>query len=318
MSLSMRTTALWALVVLMGVPDPATAQRGQKKQQPSFNVEVNLVSLDVEVLDALKNPVLGLTAHDFVVKENGKPKEISNFAWMADRPVSLAMVLDTSAVSNEKLIIFKHFIIELARVLARSDEICLYSYDARDAYLELDFTSSRGSLQDALENIYVPSRGANVLKELMGPVPLTGLAIDMALHRLGSTTKGRKALLLISNRFRGLGPVTVEHVQESGCTLLTLGSSNKAAFLVTLGGDRISANQLMKQSGGRNFSAETEDIRGVCLQIAYALKNYYAIGYLTETLPNEKKPRRIDVQVPGKNCTINFRRSVRSSESNFN
>ncbi len=306
--------ALCALAGLMSLPNGEPAQKGQ---QPRFSVAVNLVSLDVEVLDQLKNPVLGLTAADFVVKENGKPKEVSNFAWMADRPVSLAMVLDTSAVSNEKLIVFKHFIIELARVMARSDEICLYSFDSRNAYLEQEFTSSRGLLQDALENIYVPSGGGNVLKELMGQVPLTGLAIDMALHRLGTTTKGRKALLVISNRFRGLGPVTVEHVRDSGCTLLTLGSSSKAAMLVTLGGDRISTSQLMKQSGGRNFSAETEDIRAVCLQIAYALKNYYAIGYLTETLPNEKKPRRIDVQVPGKNYTVNFRRGVRSSESNF-
>ncbi len=306
--------ALCALTGLMSLPNGEPAQKGQ---QPRFSVAVNLVSLDVEVLDQLKNPVLGLTAADFVVKENGKPKEVSNFAWMADRPVSLAMVLDTSAVSNEKLIVFKHFIIELARVMARSDEICLYSFDSRNAYLEQEFTSSRGLLQDALENIYVPSGGGNVLKELMGQVPLTGLAIDMALHRLGTTTKGRKALLVISNRFRGLGPVTVEHVRDSGCTLLTLGSSSKAAMLVTLGGDRISTSQLMKQSGGRNFSAETEDIRAVCLQIAYALKNYYAIGYLTETLPNEKKPRRIDVQVPGKNYTVNFRRGVRSSESNF-
>lgn len=308
--------APWALAVFISIPMAGSAQNGQKEQQPRFNVEVNLVSLDVEVLDKMKNPVLGLTAKEFVVKENGKTKEISNFAWLADRPVSLAIVLDTSALSNDKLILFKRFIIELARVMARSDEICLYSFDSRDAYLEQEFTSSRGLLQDALENIYVPSGGSNILKELMGKQPPTGLAIDLALNKLRATNKGRKALLVISNRFRGLGPATVEHLQESGCTLMTLGSDNKTALLVTLGGDRISKNQLMKQSGGRNFSAETEDIRGVCLQIAYSLKNYYALGYLTESLPNEKKPRRIDVQVPGKNCTINFRRGVRSSETN--
>lgn len=85
--------------------------------------------------------------------------------------------------------------------------------------------------------------------------------------------------------------------------------NNKAALLVTLGGDRISKNQLVKESGGRQFSAETKDMTGVCREIAYSLKNYYVLGYLTEISPADNKPRRINVQVPGQNYTINYRRS---------
>jgi hypothetical protein len=301
-----------ALAVLMVCQIAASAQKTQK-QQPSFGVQVNLVSLDVEVLDPMGNPVLGLTKDSFAVKENSRPMEVTNFAWLSDRPVSLAMVLDTSAISSEKLVTFKRFMRELARILAPTDDLCLHSFDTRDAYLEMDFTPSRRLLWDTLDNIAVPShRSGGVLAELFGAEPYTGLAIDMALEKLRKTSHGKKALLVLSNRFRGLGPATVEHVQVSGSTLLTLGFSNKAAVFITLGGDQISKNQLMRESGGRRFSAETDDMDGVCRAIAFSLKNYYAIGYLTEPDPAEKKPRRIEVRIPGTDYTINYRRTYQA------
>jgi VWFA-related protein len=299
-----------AILAIAGMLAIAAAAATQSTQQrpPKFNVQVNLVSLDVEVLDRGGNPVLGIDRKDFRVKENGKLMEISNFSWMADGPVSLAMVLDTSGISSDKLVILKRFIRELASDLARPDLLCLYSFDSRDAYLEMDFTPNRMLLWDALDNIY--GRSGGVMKELFGTEdPRTGLAIDMAIHQLRTTNYGKKALLLISNRFRGLGPATVEHIQVSGCTLLTLGLDNKAALLITLGGDRISRSQLMKQSGGREFSAGTGDMEGVCRAIAYSLKNYYAVGYLTELDPAANKPRRIEVVVPGQPYKINYRRT---------
>lgn len=310
MSSYARQSVILAVVGFLSIHLAVSTQKAQKGQQPQFNVQVNLVSLDVEILDRLGNPVLGLAKKDFTVKENGRPMEISNFAWMADRPISLAMVLDTSGISSPKLVTFKRFIRELAHELALTDDLCLYSFDSRDAYLEMDLSPKRYLLMDALDNIGVPSnRSGGVLQELFGIEPRTGLAIDMALDKLRKIDKGKKALLVISNRFRGLGPATVEHVQLSGCTLLTLGLDNKAALLITLGGDKISRNQLMRESGGRQFSAETEDMTGVCRKIAYSLKNYYALGYLTEIGPADKKPRRIEVQMPGQNYTINYRRS---------
>jgi Ca-activated chloride channel family protein len=298
------------ILALYAAPIAALSQPAKEDQQPKYGVWVNLVSLDVEVLDRSGNPVPDLGRSDFVVKENGKPVEITNFSWMSDRPVSLAMVLDTSAISPQKLVNFKRFIRELASVLAATDDLCLYSFDSRDAYLEMEFTNKRRALWDALDNIGVPSHGSGgILKELFGTDPPTGLAIDRALNKLRKTDNGKRALLVLSNRFRGLGPATVEHVQESGCTLLTLAYDNNTASLITLGGDQISKNQLMRESGGRRFSAETADIPGVCRQIAFSLKNYYALGFLTEPNPAETKPRRVEVQTPGHEYTIHYRRT---------
>jgi VWFA-related protein len=274
------------------------------------------VSLDVEVLERSGAPVVNLEQKDFRVMEDGEPMEITNFARLHDRPVSLAVVLDTSAISLEKLNKAKEFIFQLIYLLGHNDDICLYSFDSKDAYLEQDFTDDRLPLVNALENISVPSHGSGgILKELLGADPRTGLGIDLALLKLEKTRSGKKALLVISNRFRGLGPATVEHVQESGCTLLTLGFSNKSALLVTLGGDQISKKKLMRESGGRQFSADSEDIGSVCRSIAYSLKNYYALAYLTEVGKGSEKPRRIEVRIPGHDYVINARRSYTPKEN---
>jgi VWFA-related protein len=235
---------------------------GQKEpEQPKFGVRVDLVSLDVEVLDRYGNQIQGLTRSDFTVAENGKPMEISHFALSTGRPLSLITVLDTSALSPEQLSVCKRFLLIFVHKLDHADEVCFYSFDSRRAYLEQDLTTDRPSLMKALENIGVPSkRSPGILTEMFGELPPTGLAIDLALHKLKEAHNSKKALLLISNRFRGLGPATVEHVQQSGYTLLTLSFPHKASVLVSLGGDEISSRQLMRESGGRRFSADSKDI----------------------------------------------------------
>jgi len=299
----------WSWLILALVPAMVTPA-AQKEQPPQYNVRVNVVSLDVEILDKAGNPVLNLAPEDFVVREDGKKMHLTHFTRLQDRPVSFAVVLDTSAISLDKLVAAKDFIFQLIHLLGRKDDICLYTFDSRDARLEQDFTQDRGLLVDALENISVPSHhSGGILAELLGPDPKTALGIDLALINLRKAQNPKKALLVVSNRFRGLGPATVDHVQNFGFTLLTLGFSNKAALLVTLGGDYISRKQLMRESGGRQFSADTENTTGVCRAIAYSLKNYYGISYLTQIGPNDEKPRHIVVQVPGHDYVINARRT---------
>ena len=289
----------------------SSALFAQKELQlRKIGVKVNLVSLDVEVLDRKGKLIQGLSSSDFIVEENGTRMEISNFALSTGRPISLAAVLDTSALTTEQLSVCKEFLLIFTHKLDHVDELCFYSFDARNAYLEQDITTDRPRLMSALENVGVPSkRSPGALIELFGAEPRTGLAIDRALQKLKEAHNPKKVLLLISNRFRGLGPATVEHVQQSGCTLITLAFPHKATMLVSLGGDEISARQLMSESGGRSFSAETKDIAEVCQQVTNSLKTYYSIGYLTEIKDGDKKPRKIRIRIPDRKCAVHFRRT---------
>jgi VWFA-related protein len=282
----------------------------QTEKGAKFSIHVHTVSVDIEVLDDAGNPIQGLTQKDFVVKEDGRPVEIASFSQWTDRPVSLSILLDTSSIKLDKLTLAKDHIFQMLHFFDRKDELSLFSFDSRDSYLEADLSTDRKLIINALDNISVPSRQpSGLVKELIGSVPRTGLGIDMALQNLQKGSHPKKALLIISNRFRGLGPETVNHVRDSGYTLLTLGFQNKSAFIITAVGDRISRNQLMHESGGRRFSAETSDISGTCQAIVASLKNYYSLGYQTEITAKDEKRRRIEIQIPGHKYIINARRS---------
>ncbi len=304
-----RSLACFAAVLCFIASARSRANAQERKEIPQFNVRVDLVSVDVEVLDKKGNPVLGLKPDDFVVKENGAPMELTNFARLSDRPVSLVIVLDTSGIPQAKLRIAKQFIFQLIHLLGHEDDVCLLSFDNEDAYVEQGFTSDRSMLISALDNIGVPSgRTHTLLNDLFGPTPQIGLGIDYGLTALKKGKNGKKALLVISDRFKGLGPATVEHVEESGCTFLTLGFSNVANAILTLGGDKISKKQLMGASGGRAFSGDSGNITEVCRAVAYSLKNHYHLAYLTKG-PSPGEKRDIQVLVPGRECMVYARHS---------
>lgn len=287
----------------------------QERQAPEFRVRVDLVSLDVEVLDQQGVPVPDLGKADFVVKENGKSVEISNFAWLTDRTVSLAIVLDTSAISQEKISFAKRFISLLVHLLDPEDEIALYSFDTRDVYLETDLTSDRPLLSATLDNVGVKqSSRFSRLKNLFRKSPRTGLAIDLALRKLQSSSREKKALLIISNRFRGLGPATVEHVESAGHTVFALSFKNKLSAITNLGGDAINKNQLLDVSGGRSLPATQDDENLICRNLAFSLKNHYGLAYYTRIETSDNKPRKIEVSLQHHPYLVFARRSYAASK----
>jgi VWFA-related protein len=68
--------ACWLAVL---VCEPA-GQQLPPAQPPTFRTGVDAVQLDVSVLDRERRPVRGLTASDFTVLEDGKPREIVAFS----------------------------------------------------------------------------------------------------------------------------------------------------------------------------------------------------------------------------------------------
>ena len=65
------------LAVLVCAP---AGQQVPPAQPPTFRTGVDAVQLDVSVLDRQRRPVRGLTASDFTVLEDGKPREIVAFS----------------------------------------------------------------------------------------------------------------------------------------------------------------------------------------------------------------------------------------------
>ncbi|HXK10796.1 MAG TPA: VWA domain-containing protein [Vicinamibacteria bacterium] len=60
------------------------------EEPPRFPATAEIVRIDAVVLDVADHPVAGLTAADFTVEENGKPREIASFEPIVVRPAESA------------------------------------------------------------------------------------------------------------------------------------------------------------------------------------------------------------------------------------
>ena len=79
--------SLAALFLLFAANGAAQAQREPASEPPSTfgeTIDVRVVNVDVWVTDRDGNPVTGLTAADFEVREDGRPVELSNFFEFTD------------------------------------------------------------------------------------------------------------------------------------------------------------------------------------------------------------------------------------------
>src|SRR5450759_641787 len=67
-------TIAFAAIVL-----PQAHQAQTPSTQPTFRLGVDVVQVDVSVLDGKRRPVRDLTAADFTVLEDGKPRPVTVF-----------------------------------------------------------------------------------------------------------------------------------------------------------------------------------------------------------------------------------------------
>jgi len=301
-----RMLSILALAALPCTPQPAYPQ----KQKPQYKVQVNLVSLDMEVLDRQGKPVDNLDRNDFVVKENGSVVEISSFSRLSDLSLSLVISLQTSFMRQTNLGIAKDAILQLIHLLKPEDEICLYTFDQSDAHLEQAFTRDRSKLLDALDNVGVSSRSRRPNRLLRGFAnpPQTGLGVDLGLEAAKKGAYERKALLLIGDLVQSLGPATLEHVQESGCALIALGFTQEAKERLMLIREQSGSEQLILGAGEEQASDPKGSVTELCRTIAHLLTSRYSITYHTSLL-EKAKARHIEVLVARHDYRVLARRS---------
>jgi Ca-activated chloride channel family protein len=123
-------------------------------------VDTQLVSVPAVVTDKTGRPLSNLRANDFVLYEDGRPQQISNFAT-TEAPFEVALLLDTSGSTRADIALIRRAARSFIDALRPGDRVAIVAFNnsenGAESLATVDIltrlTDDREVLQKALENI---------------------------------------------------------------------------------------------------------------------------------------------------------------------
>jgi len=131
-------------------PPPASDEPLQ-----TFKAEVNVVNLFFNVKDKHGMLIPNLTKDDFQVMEDGKPQTIKYFSAESNQPLTLGIMIDTSASQTRVLDIEQESCAEFLRAVLRAKDLAFVINFDVDVDLDQDFTNNVRDLTRSLNKMQI-------------------------------------------------------------------------------------------------------------------------------------------------------------------
>lgn len=276
---------------------PAAAQTPQATPRPpTFGVEIEVINLNVSVTDGRGRYVTDLSDKSFAVYEDGVRQDLSLYTH-ENLPISLALLLDTSASMDEKLSAAQEAAIRFVKTLRSQDLAQVTQFNERTSVLQ-DYTAELGLLESAVRRT-----------SASGPTALHN-TLYVTLRDLSKQKKAgelrRRAIVLLSD-----GEDTASLVSDDQVIDLAR-KTEIAIYAISLrpsrasDRDRLEFSQavhllttLCRDTGGQLFMPSSiSELETVYDRIAEELRTQYNLGYVSSNKRRDGKWRRIVVRVP--------------------
>ncbi len=317
--------AIAAIVFALAAPLVCTAQEKQQQEEqlPTFKANVNVVNLFFNVKDKKGLLIPSLKKDDFEVLEDGKPQTIKYFSSESNQPLTLGILIDSSA-SQMRVLEYEKEVggAFLRDVLKEKDEAFVISFDVTVDLLQ-DYTNSSNMLSRALNRakINMGGSGGSLPGLGGGPFPTTSDprgtllydAIYLASHDKLASEVGRKAMIILTDgedqgsqlKIRD----AIEAAQKSDTMCYVILIADRGFYGGAYGGDR-EMRKLTEETGGRTIEASNkpEKLRAAFDQIAAELRSQYSIGYTPTNAKLDGSFRKVEIQTKDKNYRIQARK----------
>lgn len=266
-------------------------------QRPAFRSGVDLVVLNVTVTNSGESYVVDLEQDDFVVLEDGRRQDLSFFS-KPRVPLSLALLMDTSASMQQALPIAQDAAAGFVRELGSNDLGTAISFDSRLRILHGP-SPSRIALEAAIRR--TTADGATSLYDAVY-VMLKELNKMRPKNR--SLAERRPVMVVFSDGEDTSSLVSLDDVLN----LAT--SSDTIIYSIGLGRPQLTSmswsprdslyvlRRLSQQTGGRVFfPQDPRDLEGIYSDIKEELASQYLLAYEPPIRRNDGEWRNISVQL---------------------
>jgi len=296
-------------------PTPRTREEIPADSDEVVKVETNLTNLFFTAADKNKRFVSNLKPEDIRVLEDGQLQTIFTFQQNVDLPLSIAILIDTSASEERTLpdekIAARAFLEDVIR--ASKDEAAILSFTG-ETTLEQGFTGSIDRLRRAIDRVeFVPPSGyigGGVV--VNGTPPISGTNQNLA----GSTAiwdavwatseelmsasaeHSRRAIILLTDGVDTSSNMkmheAIERAQKADALIYAIGIGDRYSFNV----EESSLRKIAEQTGGRAyFPRHEKDLSDAFIQIQKDLREQYLVAYSPSNKSRDGSYRRIEIQV---------------------
>jgi Ca-activated chloride channel family protein len=282
-------------VLVSGPASQAQAPPRATPRPPVFGTGIEVINLNVSITDARGRYVTDLTKNDFAVFEDGVRQELSIFNH-EDIPISLVLMIDTSASMDEKLPTARAAAIRFVGTLRPQDNAQIMQFNDRTTILQ-DFVADHDALDGAISRT-----------EAAGPTALHN-ALYVALKELEkqkTQALRRRAIVLLSDGEDTASLVSDDQVLDLArkteiniyaISLRPRRMQDRNAVKFSQAAHLLTA--LTQDTGGQvHFPNSLSELDAVYDRIAEELRTQYSLGYVSNNGRRDGKWRRIVVRVP--------------------
>ena len=285
-------------------------------QDEPIRVDVNLVSILASVRGKGGALISNLEKDDFKIYEDGKEQQIKNFTRETDLPLTVGLLVDTSA-SQERLIDTEQRAASqfFSKVLRPKDQAFLIQFGA-EAELLQDLANSARTLQQGLKQLRlsVPVGGLHP-----GPVPtmqnqagtILYDAVYLAVNDELKHEVGRKALVLITDGVDTGSKITrdkaIEAAQKGDAIIYSIDYQDRGAYgggfgsISFGGGGEGELRRMSSETGGQVFHVDrSHSLDDIFREIQDEMRSQYAITYQPPNPKRDGSYHKIDIKLTNK------------------
>jgi Ca-activated chloride channel family protein len=287
----------------LSTPTPVPSPRIDDPDE-IIKVETELVNLNVRVVDRNGRPISNIQQKDFKIFEDGAQQQIEFFD-KAEVPTNYGIVIDNSGSMRQQL----DKVVEAGKILINTnrpaDESMIIRFVGRDKIeIEQPFTSNKGDLIDALDNLYIEG-GQTAITDA---VYLAVENVEEYEKSKGPNDRKRRALILVSdgedrNSYYNEKQL-FELLRESEVQIFVIGFvddlSKEGGFIAKSPQAKAKAylERIATESGGKAyFPSSPSVLPELAREISSELRTQYSIGYIPTNDRKDGSYRNIKVQI---------------------
>ncbi len=282
-----------------------------RAQDATFSTDVKVVSVLATVRTKKGELVRNLEKPDFTIAEDGRPQNIRYFARQSDLPLTIGLMVDTSA-SQQKVLEAERtssyrFIDQVLR--EDRDQIFIMQFDS-GVQLRQPLTSSRRKLDEVLP--YVDTQTRRELIETGGGGTLLFDAVLKASKEVMSTRTGRKALIVLSDGVDVGSQSTIvqaiEAAQRADTLIYSILFSDAGAYGIFNRDGRGALVRMSKETGGGFYEVSRKlGIEQIFALLEDELRSQYNLGYVSDQPVTISEFRKIQVATRQKGLQVQAR-----------